>query len=228
MDSTKETSFFYSVNEDNYNKFFNILQGLFFTIEIVKNSNKDIFKFNYAKITYKNKNKVDEKICSREFDELLDSIIKNDIKGNPKIFIDAGIFILDPVLVPDDSDNEFYQITDERIGIHVNSEIVIGGRTVKVLKVMACNLDWLNTFYFEPWKNIFEAAEREKEMYLPPPPPPQIIYVPVAVPVQTNQNYMPNQQNQNNTYKSQNESYLSDSFSTKRRKQSDGCCCLII
>ena len=85
-----------------------------------------------------------------------------------------------------------------------------------------------NRFYFEPWKNIFEAAEREKEMYLPPPPPPQIIYVPVAVPVQTNQNYMPNQQNQNNTYKSQNESYLSDSFSTKRRKQSDGCCCLII
>ena len=197
--------------------------------------NDDVAKLMYylsCVYTVINYNEIDRLTDYENYDLLsvdgMAELFKLVLLFNPKIFIDAGIFILDPVLVPDDSDNEFYQITDERIGIHVNSEIVIGGRTVKVLKVMACNLDWLNTFYFEPWKNIFEAAEREKEMYLPPPPPPQIIYVPVAVPVQTNQNYVPNQQNQNNTYKSQNESYLSDSFSTKRRKQSDGCCCLII
>ena len=197
--------------------------------------NDDVAKLMYylsCVDTVINYNEIDRLTDYENYDLLsvdgMAELFKLVLLFNPKIFIDAGIFILDPVLVPDDSDNEFYQITDERIGIHVNSEIVIGGRTVKVLKVMACNLDWLNTFYFEPWKNIFEAAEREKEMYLPPPPPPQIIYVPVAVPVQTNQNYVPNQQNQNNTYKSQNESYLSDSFSTKRRKQSDGCCCLII
>ena len=197
--------------------------------------NDDVAKLMYylsCVDTVINYNEIDRLTDYENYDLLsvdgMAELFKLVLLFNPKIFIDAGIFILDPVLVPDDSDNEFYQITDERIGIHVNSEIVIGGRTVKVLKVMACNLDWLNRFYFEPWKNIFEAAEREKEMYLPPPPPPQIIYVPVAVPVQTNQNYMPNQQNQNNTYKSQNESYLSDSFSTKRRKQSDGCCCLII
>jgi hypothetical protein len=197
--------------------------------------NDDVAKLMYylsCVDTVINYNEIDRLTDYENYDLLsvdgMAELFKLVLLFNPKIFIDAGIFILDPVLVPDDSDNEFYQITDERIGIHVNSEIVIGGRTVKVLKVMACNLDWLNTFYFEPWKNIFEAAEREKEMYLPPPPPPQIIYVPVAVPVQTNQNYMPNQQNQNNTYNSHNESYLSDSFSTKRRKQSDGCCCLII
>ena len=197
--------------------------------------NDDVAKLMYylsCVDTVINYNEIDRLTDYENYDLLsvdgMAELFKLVLLFNPKIFIDAGIFILDPVLVPDDSDNEFYQITDERIGIHVNSEIVIGGRTVKVLKVMACNLDWLNTFYFEPWKNIFEAAEREKEMYLPPPPPPQIIYVPVAVPVQTTQNYMPNQQNQNNTYNSQNESYLSDSFSTKRRKQSDGCCCLII
>ena len=88
MDSTKETSFFYSVNEDNYNKFFNILQGSIFTIEIVKNYNKDIFKYNYSKIRYKTKNKDDEKICSREFDELVDLIVKNEIKSTPKTCID--------------------------------------------------------------------------------------------------------------------------------------------
>ena len=31
---------------------------------------------------------------------------------------------------------------------------MIGGRTVKVLKVMACNFDWLNNFYITPIKNI--------------------------------------------------------------------------
>ena len=88
MDSTKETDFFYSVNEDNYNKFLNILQGSFFTIEIVKNSNKDIFKYNYSKIRYKTQSKDDKKICSREFDELVDLIVKNEIKSTPKTCID--------------------------------------------------------------------------------------------------------------------------------------------
>ena len=29
----------------------------------------------------------------------------------------------------------------------VNQEISIGGRTVKVLKLMACNRNWLSSFY---------------------------------------------------------------------------------
>ena len=52
---------------------------------------------------------------------------------NPKIFIDAGIFIIDESLLPYDLDNQFYKITDERINIYVNDEIMIGGRNVKVL-----------------------------------------------------------------------------------------------
>ena len=47
------------------------------------------------------------------------------------------IFILDSRLLISGFDNEFYQITDERIGIHVNEEVMIGGRVVRVLKVMA-------------------------------------------------------------------------------------------
>jgi len=73
---------------------------------------------------------------------------------NPKIFISAGVFIVDEKLLPDNNCNQFYQITDQRIGIHINQHIMIGGRTVKVLKIMACNLNWLNKYYITPIKNI--------------------------------------------------------------------------
>ena len=73
---------------------------------------------------------------------------------NPLIFLDAGIFIRDDSLIPPDADNEFYQITDHRIGIHVNEEVMIGGHSVKVLKVMACNDTWLTKFYINPLNNF--------------------------------------------------------------------------
>ena len=41
---------------------------------------------------------------------------------------------IDPL--PNGADNQFYEITNERIGIHINNQIVIGGRTVRVMKFM--------------------------------------------------------------------------------------------
>jgi hypothetical protein len=89
---------------------------------------------------------------------------------NPKFFTDVGIFIVDPNLVPDDMCNQFYEITDERIGLHLDEEIMIGGRSVKVLKVMACKTSWLYTYYINPLKNILKP---------PPPPPPKTDYKPI-------------------------------------------------
>ena len=85
---------------------------------------------------------------------------------NPKMFVDAGIFILDPNLVPYDMDNQFYEITDHRIGFNVNRQIMFGGRNVRVLKVMACTSDWLTRNYINPLKNIIPPKPT------PPPPPP--------------------------------------------------------
>ena len=101
---------------------------------------------------------------------------------NPEYFVEKGVFIINQNLLPYDLDNQFYQITDERIGIHVNSEMSIGGRTVKILRVMACNMDWLIRYYFKPWQNIFETAnrmERYKRVQVPPPPQPNIFFVPI-------------------------------------------------
>ena len=69
---------------------------------------------------------------------------------NPKVMSDLSLFIVSRNLVPYGSSNEFYQITDDRIGVHVNSEVVIGGRVVKVLKIMAGTEDWIYRNYINP------------------------------------------------------------------------------
>ena len=72
---------------------------------------------------------------------------------NPSLFIKAGIFTLNQDLHID-TNNQFYEIEDETLGFHVNREIMIGGKVVKVLKVMACNSRWLQTNYFSPISEI--------------------------------------------------------------------------
>ena len=115
---------------------------------------------------------------------------------NPKYFIEKGVFIVNEDLLPGNLSNQFYKITDERIGLHVSDQMFIGGRTVNVLKVMACSKDWLLRNYFIPWKNIFEMADRMhryKTVQVPQPPPPKVIYIPknVYIPVQASPPYVP-------------------------------------
>ena len=56
--------------------------------------------------------------------------------------------------------NDFLKITDERIGVHVNEEIMIGGRTVKVLHIMVCKNEWLNKYYNIPISEITNQRNR--------------------------------------------------------------------
>ena len=77
---------------------------------------------------------------------------------NPSIFINAGIFIVNQKYLFD-KNNQFYEITDETIGAHVNSEIMIGGKVVKVLKLMACNDTWLSNNYYKPINEVVNFNE---------------------------------------------------------------------
>ena len=72
---------------------------------------------------------------------------------HPSLFIDKGIFIVDKKFLID-TNNQFYEITDETIGFHASREIVIGGKTLKVLKLMACDNDWLSDYYYKPIKEV--------------------------------------------------------------------------
>ena len=84
---------------------------------------------------------------------------------NPKILIDAKIFIVDPNLVPAGTSNQFYKITDQRVGIHVNEEVMIAGRAIKVLKIMACKQAWLNSYYLGPIERINNRYQAKEKNY---------------------------------------------------------------
>ena len=83
---------------------------------------------------------------------------------NPEILIKCKVFILDSRLLRRQFDNEFFKITDENIGIHVNEEVIIGGRQIRVLEIMACNENWIKTYYLDPIRNI---NDRKNNAYLP-------------------------------------------------------------
>ena len=98
--------------------------------------------------------------------EDMTALFKLVLLFNPEIFLDANIFILQIAPLSNGLDNQFYEITNERIGIHINNQILIGGRTVRVMKFMVCNPTWLMRNYYRPWKNIYEMAKN----YKPPSP----------------------------------------------------------
>ena len=91
-----------------------------------------------------------------------EDVIEFALIFNPKILIELNIFILDSGPLLPEYNNEFYRIEDERIGIHANEQVVIGGRSIRVLKVMVCNKQWLEQNYFTPMKNI---NNRKKNNY---------------------------------------------------------------
>ena len=185
----------------NYN--FNRMHVQEMDMEIVDIPDDDVAKLMYylscvdTVINYQGIDRLSDyqNYDSLSVDELI-LLFKLVLIFNPKYFVEKGVFIIDENLLPDNLSNQFYKITDERIGIHINNEIFIGGRTVNVLKVMACNEDWLIQYYFTPWKNIFEAADRMqryKQIEVPPPPPQEIVYVdrPTCVRDEKPKNYVP-------------------------------------
>ena len=56
---------------------------------------------------------------------------------NPKVMVDNYLFLLDQRFVTASQSNQFFELLDNRLlGIPINSEVVIGGVSRKVLKVM--------------------------------------------------------------------------------------------
>ena len=127
-----------NVPTDNYAKLMYYLNCVFTVIQY----NNDTKLIDYQHYYNLNDN---EKNIVLELAKLFD----------PIIFIKAKIFIYNPNI----SSNEFLKITDERVGVHVSEEIMIGGKAVKVLEIMVCNESWLSRNYYNPLKNI----EKEKK-----------------------------------------------------------------
>lgn len=82
-------------------------------------------------------------------------------KFNKNLMLDLNLFILEPDFIDNDKDNEFLDISDERLKVKINSEVVIEEVPTKVLKVMACNKKWLEKYYDTPLDE-FENPKEEK------------------------------------------------------------------
>ena len=98
------------------------------------------------------------------------------------MFLSAGIFILAQSLLLN-LDNQFYEIKDETLDVHVNQEIIIEGRSIKVLKLMACNSSWLSSYYYEPINQIdtlIRRIEQEKTNNHHPPENPDFSTVSIS------------------------------------------------
>ena len=69
---------------------------------------------------------------------------------DPKILISQSLFLVGSEYVPSGKTNQFYELTNNKFGIHINSEVIIGGVARKVLKFMGCTQSWLDDNYYEP------------------------------------------------------------------------------
>ena len=96
-----------------------------------------------------------------------DTVYDHAILFEPQLFINANIIIVDQSLLIDHLDNKFYKITDERIAAHVDDEFMIGGKTVRVLNVMACNDIWLNNNYYSPIERLTRLKRQSKNIIIP-------------------------------------------------------------
>jgi hypothetical protein len=114
-----------TVPNDNIAKLMYYLDCVLIVIEYDRNNKLTDYQH------YKNLNSEEKK-----------AVIQLAILLNPKLFMDANIFIVSQDLLPDSSGNKFYKITDERIGIHIDEELMLAGKVVKVKNVMACNDNW--------------------------------------------------------------------------------------
>ena len=144
----------------------------------------------------------------------------------------AGIFILQIDPLPNGLDNQFYEITNERIGIHINNQILLGGRTVRVMKFMVCNPAWLMRNYYRPWKNLYEIATN----YKPPPPnePPEKLKKSLKESIKNSKiknqkgNKNPNGNTNTNGNKNTNTNGNTDIKKPEKVDRSKNYCCIII
>ena len=69
---------------------------------------------------------------------------------NLKVMKELNLFIIEPISLPNNKENEFYDISNERFKGKIKSEVNIDEVTRKVLKIMVCTQSWINKYYKEP------------------------------------------------------------------------------
>ena len=82
----------------------------------------------------------------------------------PQKFIDSHIFISDPGNLTEKYSNCFFRISDEKLGVYANREIVFGNRIIKTLKIMVFKPIWLDENYYTPLEEIEKKINNKKQI----------------------------------------------------------------
>ena len=69
---------------------------------------------------------------------------------SPKILKEKYLFLVGEKFVPPGTGNEFFELTNNKFGVHISSEVIIGGVSRKVLQFMGCTESWLEKNYYNP------------------------------------------------------------------------------
>jgi len=69
---------------------------------------------------------------------------------HPNTMISSNLFLVDSQLISMGFGNQFYNANDRRLPYPINSSVLIGGKSFKVLQVMAVTRGWLNENFYEP------------------------------------------------------------------------------
>ena len=93
-----------------------------------------------------------------------EKIISYALLLNPVLLIGEWIIIKDERLIPSGSNNTFYSITDDRINVHVNQEMMIRGRSVRIVNIMACQDCWIYRNYEKPMENFEKIRIRKNKI----------------------------------------------------------------
>ena len=92
-------------------------------------------------------------LLTKEDEEVVKNLV---ILFNPKLMLELKLFIIAPNLIPYGQTNKFYEITDKRLGLHASNNVIIEGKSINVLKIMACKEVWINKYFTEPMDEYIE------------------------------------------------------------------------
>ena len=92
----------------------------------------------------------------------------------PSLFMENHLFICDDEgRILTDYSNDFFEITETNVGLHVSEEIVIAGKRVRALKIMIFKPRWLINNYRDPLRAVIDILESSSDS---PPPSRQLTY----------------------------------------------------
>lgn len=103
---------------------------------------------------------VDFKNYARLSSRRADQVFEAAFQYSPDEFHKKTIFLDDSGALCDESWNKFYEVTQATEFMHLQSEVLISGKTTQVSKIMVFRQEWLDYYYLKPMQRNVDRLHR--------------------------------------------------------------------